>query len=89
MGHQLIKGCSRRMAYLKSVACGDKLATIPPTGRRVHRQQVDQRGEKEYEKCVVTLYQLTTDLLKISSHSSVTISLTKLLSTEEKSREAG
>ena len=77
------------MSYLKAPTCGDEFATIPPTDRTVHGKEVDHQRKKEHNKGVVPFYQLTTDLLKISSHSSVTISPTSPASTDEKSREAG
>ena len=81
VGHQLVEGGSRRMPYLKSPAGGDELATIPPAGRQVHSEEV---GGESHQKN----YQFTTALLKISSHSSVTISPINPASTDEKSRVA-
>ena len=89
MGNKLIERRSGRMSHLKTIARGDKLATIPPANRTVHSKEVDRQRKEENQQVTMATYQLTTDLLKTSSHSSVTISPTKELSTEEKSREAG
>lgn len=84
VGDELIERRSRRMAHLEAVARGDELAAVPPRNRAVHGEEVDEKGKQEDG----IPYQFTTDLLKTSSHSSVTISDTRELSTEEKSREA-
>ena len=73
------------MAYLKKVTCSNKLATIPPAGAAIQGEQVDQGAESRQDPAC---YQFTTALLKISSHSSDTISLIRPLSTDEKSCEA-
>ena len=73
------------MSNLEQVAGRDKLAAVPPAGAAVEREQVDQGAEGSQGPAC---YQFTTALLKISSHSSDTISLIRLFSTDEKSSEA-
>ena len=74
------------MPHLQEIGNGDELATVPETDRWFKSEEINSGGccgKKPAD------YQFTTDLLKMSSHSSVTISLTNPLSTDEKSREAG
>ena len=85
VGKQLVEGGSRGMAYLKEIGDGDKFATVPETDCGFECEEVNGGGEDGQEPAD---YQFTTDLLKISSHSSVTISSTRACSTEEKSRAA-
>ena len=85
MGKQLVEGGSRGMAYLKEVGDGDKLAAVPETDRGFEGKEVDEGGDGCQQPAD---YQFTTDLLKMSSHSSVTISSVSDCSTLEKSREA-
>lgn len=73
------------MPHLQEIGNGDKLATVPETDRWFKSEEINSggcRGKKPAD------YQFTTDLLKMSSHSSVTISPVSDCSTEEKSREA-
>lgn len=81
MGNKLIEWGSRGMTHLESVACSDELTAVPPADRVVH-------GEEIGGQCHKKNYQFTTALLKISSHSSVTISPINPASTDEKSRVA-
>jgi hypothetical protein len=82
---ELIGRSPRGMAHLQKPSCGYELATVPPRYRSVHGEKVYRRGKSRQQG---ETYQLTTDLLKMSSHSSVTISLMRLLSTAEKSSVA-
>lgn len=81
MGNKLIEWGSRGMTHLESVACSDELTAVPPADRVVH-------GEEIGGQCHKKNYQFTTALLKMSSHSSVTISSNNEFSTAEKSSEA-
>ena len=85
VGEKLVEGGSRGMAYLEEIGDGDKFATVPETDCGFECEEVNGGGEESQEPAD---YQFTTDLLKISSHSSVTISSTRACSTEEKSRAA-
>lgn len=85
MRKQLIYRCSWRMPNLKQIAGSDKFAAVPPTGAAIECKQVDQGAKSSQGPAC---YQFTTALLNISSHNSVTISLIKPLSTDEKSCEA-
>ena len=93
VGQELVEGRSRRVAHLQGVAGDDELAAVPPGDGGVEGEEVDGGGEERQEPSRGAFvaeegYQLTTALLKMSSHSSVTISPTRVLSTAERSREA-
>ena len=93
VGQQLVEGCSRGVPHLQQVGDGDEFATVPEADGRLEGEEVDRRGgdgqqpaDDQPDKAVG--YQFTTDLLKMSSHNSLTISPTSEASTAEKSREA-
>lgn len=91
MGEKLVERGSRGMPHLQKRRDGNKLASIPKTDSRFQTKEVDPRGTQRQQppnEEVEPAYQLTTDLLKMSSHSSVTISLTSPASTAERSSEA-
>ena len=93
MGQQLVEGRSRGVSHLQQVGDGDELATVPEADGRLEGEEVDRRGDDGQQPAddqpdKPVDYQFTTDLLKMSSHSSLTISLTSEASTAEKSREA-
>ena len=73
------------MPHLQEIGNGDKLTAVPETDRGFEGEEVNSRCSYGKEPAD---YQFTTDLLKMSSHSSVTISPVSDCSTEEKSREA-
>ena len=91
MGDELVEGRPRSVTDGESVGGNDELTTVPPRYTAVEGEGVDRQGYKEEKPGRVTqhtAHQFTTDLLKMSSHSSVTISPTRVLSTAERSREA-
>ena len=73
------------MSYLQEIGNRDKLAAVPETDRGLNGEEINDGSYRSKEPAG---YQFTTDLLKMSSHSSVTISPVSVCSTEEKSREA-
>lgn len=82
---QLVERGSRGMPHLQQVGDGNKLAAVPETGGGFEGEEIDCRGADGQQP---SDYQFTTDLLKMSSHSSLTISPTSEASTAEKSRDA-
>ena len=70
---------------MKKVGNRDELTTVPKADRGFEGKEIYGGGDRGKEPAG---YQLTTDLLKMSSHSSVTISPVSACSTEEKSRDA-
>ena len=73
------------MPHLQKIGNRDELTTVPETDRGLKGKEINDGGCRGKKPAG---YQFTTDLLKMSSHSSVTISPVSDCSTEEKSREA-
>ena len=85
MSKELVERGTRRMSHLQEVGHRDELATVPKTDGGFERKKVNRGGGCGQQPAD---HQFTTDLLKMSSHSSLTISSVSPCSTEEKSREA-